>query len=374
MGKVSPISIKYNINAKINLTGMAERPDVIGAIFGQTEGLLGPNLELRELQKIGKIGRIEVNLKEKNGKSEGTVLVPSAMSKSETALVAAAIETIDRVGPSESKIEVVSIKDVRASKRDFIKERAKELLRTIMEAQPDAAELTTELSEDYRVSEISMYGKLPGGPDFETSEEIIIVEGRADVVNLLKYGIRNTIALNGAKVPSTLKKLLKDKKPTLFVDGDRGGELIVKNISKQINLDRVIHAPDGKEVEELTQKEIIMALRGKNDRGREISSSEDHEEEFSVSDPEKLKSIYESLDGNNEAVILDSDYNELERLSVEDLSSKLNDFENASIVVMDGKTNASIIRAGYKQKLDLIVASKKPSRKTAVNVLTVDDF
>ncbi len=374
MGKVSPISIKYNINAKISLTGMAERPDVIGAIFGQTEGLLGPNLELRELQKIGKIGRIEVNLKEKNGKSEGTVLVPSAMSKSETALVAAAIETIDRVGPSESKIEVLTIKDVRASKRDFIKERAKELLRTIMEAQPDATELTTELSEDYRVSEISMYGKLPGGPDFETSEEIIIVEGRADVVNLLKYGIRNTIALNGAKVPANLKKLLKGKKPTLFVDVDRGGELIVKNISKQINLDRVIHAPDGKEVEELTQKEIIMALRGKNDRGREISSSEDHEEEFSVSDPEKLKSIYESLDGNNEAVILDSDYNELERLSVEDLSSKLNDFENASIVVMDGKTNASIIRAGYKQKLDLIVASKKPSRKTAVNVLTVDDF
>ncbi len=374
MGKVSPISIKYNINAKINLTGMAERPDVIGAIFGQTEGLLGPNLELRELQKIGKIGRIEVSLKEKNGKSEGTILVPSAMSKSETALVAAAIETIDRVGPSESKIEVLTIKDVRASKRDFIKERAKELLRTIMEAQPDAAELTTELSEDYRVSEISMYGKLPGGPDFETSEEIIIVEGRADVVNLLKYGIRNTIALNGAKVPATLKKLLKGKKPTLFVDGDRGGELIVKNISKQINLDRVVHAPDGKEVEELTQKEIIMALRGKNDRGREVSSSEDHEEEFSVSDPEKLKSIYESLDGNNEAVILDSDYNELERLSVEDLSSKLTDFENASIVVMDGKTNASIIRAGYKQKLDLIVASKKPSRKTAVNVLTVDDF
>ena len=374
MGKVSPISIKYNINAKINLTGMAERPDVIGAIFGQTEGLLGPNLELRELQKIGKIGRIEVSLKEKNGKSEGTVLVPSAMSKSETALVAAAIETIDRVGPSESKIEVLTIKDVRASKRDFIKERAKELLRTIMEAQPDAAELTTELSEDYRVSEISMYGKLPGGPDFETSEEIIIVEGRADVVNLLKYGIRNTIALNGAKVPATLKKLLKGKKPTLFVDGDRGGELIVKNISKQMNLDRVVHAPDGKEVEELTQKEIIMALRGKNDRGREVSSSEDHEEEFSVSDPEKLKSIYESLDGNNEAVILDSDYNELERLSVEDLASKLTDFENASIVVMDGKTNASIIRAGYKQKLDLIVASKKPSRKTAVNVLTVDDF
>ena len=372
MGKVSPISIKYNINAKIKLTGMAERPDVIGAIFGQTEGLLGPNLELRELQKVGRIGRIEVNLKSKNGKSEGTILVPSAMSKSETALVAASIETIDRVGPSESKIQVLSIKDVRASKRDFIKERAKELLRTIMEAQPDATELTTELSEDYRVSEISMYGKLPGGPDFKSSEEVIIVEGRADVVTLLKYGIRNTIALNGAKVPANLKKLLKDKKPTLFVDGDRGGELIIKNISKQVNLEKVVSAPDGKEVEELTQKEIIMALRGKNDRSR--ASKKETEDEFEVKNPDSLKSAYESVTGKSEAVILDNESNEIERVSVEELSKKLKDFENASIVVMDGKTNASIIRAGYKQKLDLIVASEKPSRKTAVNVMTVDDF
>ena len=241
-----------------------------------------------------------------------------------------------------------------------------------MEAQPDATELTTELSEDYRVSEISMYGKLPGGPDFKSSEEVIIVEGRADVVTLLKYGIRNTIALNGAKVPATLKKLLKDKKPTLFVDGDRGGELIIKNISKQVNLEKVVSAPDGKEVEELTQKEIIMALRGKNDRSR--ASKKDTEDEFEVKNPDSLKSAYESVKGKSEAVILDNESNEIERVSVEELSKKLKDFENASIVVMDGKTNASIIRAGYKQKLDLIVASEKPSRKTAVNVMTVDDF
>ena len=142
MGKISPISIKYNIYAKINLTGMAERPDVIGAVFGQTEGLLGPNLELRELQKAWRIGRIEVQLESKNGKSRGTILIPSSMSKSETALVAAAVETIYRVGPSESKIHVESIKDVRSTKRDYIMNRAKELLKELVHSQPDAQEMT----------------------------------------------------------------------------------------------------------------------------------------------------------------------------------------------------------------------------------------
>ncbi|SVC52800.1 uncharacterized protein METZ01_LOCUS305654, partial [marine metagenome] len=234
MGKISPISIKYNIYAKINLTGLAERPDVIGAVFGQTEGLLGPNLELRELQKAGRIGRIEVQLESKNGKSRGTILIPSSMSKSETALVAAAVETIDRVGPSESKIKVDSIKDVRSTKRDYIMNRAKELLKDLVHSQPDAQEMTVEISEDVRASDIETYGsdKLPGGPDFDNADEVIIVEGRADVVTLLKYGIRNTIALNGAKLPRSLPKLVGDKKITLFVDGDRGGDLIVKNLTK----------------------------------------------------------------------------------------------------------------------------------------------
>ncbi len=188
MGKISPISIKYNIYAKINLTGLAERPDVIGAVFGQTEGLLGPNLELRELQKAGRIGRIEVQLESKNGKSRGTILIPSSMSKSETALVAAAVETIDRVGPSESKIKVDSIKDVRSTKRDYIMNRAKELLKDLVHSQPDAQEMTVEISEDVRASDIETYGsdKLPGGPDFDNADEVIIVEGRADVVTLLK--------------------------------------------------------------------------------------------------------------------------------------------------------------------------------------------
>ena len=385
MGKISPISIKYNIYAKINLTGMAERPDVIGAVFGQTEGLLGPNLELRELQKAGRIGRIEVQLESKNGKSRGTILIPSSMSKSETALVAAAVETIDRVGPSESKIHVESIKDVRSTKRDYIMTRAKELLKELVNSQPDAQEMTVEISEDVRASDIESYGsdKLPGGPDFENADEVIIVEGRADVLTLLKYGIRNTIALNGAKLPRSLPKLVRDKKITLFVDGDRGGDLIAKNLTKKLSINLTVKAPDGKEVEELTQKEILMALRGKNAskiarKPTKIitrrTPSNNSDEVSLPSDTTTLKELHDEIVGDGAAVILDEALQILGRVPVKELDSVLEELDGAQAIVMDGKTSATIMRSAYKAGLKYIVASKKPTRSTAVKVYTVDDL
>ena len=383
MGKISPISIKYNIYANINLTGLAERPDVIGAVFGQTEGLLGPNLELRELQKAGRIGRIEVQLESKNGKSRGTILIPSSMSKSETALVAAAVETIDRVGPSESKITIDSIKDVRSTKRDYIMNRAKELLKELVHSQPDAQEMTVEIAEDVRASDVEIYGrdKLPGGPDFKSSDEVIIVEGRADVVNLLKYGIRNTIALNGAKLPRSLPKLVEDKKITLFVDGDRGGDLITKTISKKLSIDLTVKAPDGKEVEELTQKEILMALRGKNNKKtsstRKTSTrrtTKNKEDSSLPSDTTPLKDLHDEIVGDGAAVILDDALQILGRVPVKELDSVLEELDGAQAIVMDGKTSASIMRSAYKAGLKYIIAAKKPTRSTAVKVYTVDDL
>ncbi len=383
MGKISPISIKYNIYANINLTGLAERPDVIGAVFGQTEGLLGPNLELRELQKAGRIGRIEVQLESRNGKSRGTILIPSSMSKSETALVAAAVETIDRVGPSESKITIDSIKDVRSTKRDYIMNRAKELLKELVHSQPDAQEMTVEIAEDVRASDVEIYGrdKLPGGPDFKSSDEVIIVEGRADVVNLLKYGIRNTIALNGAKLPRSLPKLVEDKKITLFVDGDRGGDLITKTISKKLSIDLTVKAPDGKEVEELTQKEILMALRGKNNKKtsstRKTSTrrtTKNKEDSSLPSDTTPLKDLHDEIVGDGAAVILDDALQILGRVPVKELDSVLEELDGAQAIVMDGKTSASIMRSAYKAGLKYIIAAKKPTRSTAVKVYTVDDL
>ncbi|MBU2406456.1 MAG: DNA primase, partial [Nanoarchaeota archaeon] len=266
MGKISQVSAKYIIHAQIQIDGVVDRPDVIGAIFGQTEGLLGSELELRELQRNGKIGRIEVKLEVKAGKSDGEIIIPSSLDKTETAIIAASLETIQRIGPCNAKVKADGIEDVRISKRNYVIERAKELLKDLTEkVLPDSQEITDEVAYSVRMMEIKEYGKerLAAGPAIDDSDDIIIVEGRADVLNLLKHGIKNAIAVGGTSIPETVKELTKSKVVTAFVDGDRGGDLIIRELMQVGEIDFVTKAPDGKEVEELTKKEINIALRAK---------------------------------------------------------------------------------------------------------------
>lgn len=266
MAKISPIASKYIVRTSIKIDGIVDRPDVIGAVFGQTEGLLGNDLELRELQRSGKIGRIEVNLKTTNGKTAGEIVIPSSLDKTETAIIAAALEIIQRIGPCNADIRVQAIEDVRVTKRQFVIDRAKALLSDLTEKTlPDSQEIATEVAESVRMMEIKTYGhdKLPAGPEINESEEIIIVEGRADVLMMLKHGFKNCIAMQGSSVPKTIIDLSKRKTTIVFVDGDRGGDLNIRELISVADIDFVCKAPDGKEVEELTKKEIHKALRGK---------------------------------------------------------------------------------------------------------------
>jgi len=263
MAKISPVSIKYTIKAKFSAEGVVEKPDVIGALFGQTEGLLGADLEMRELQKEGKIGRIEVELETKEGKTEGEIEIPSALDKAETTIIAAALETIERVGPTDAKIEILGIEDVRGGKREYILERAKKLLEQIEGKGPEIREMENSVRESTRTDRIQSYGKegLPVGDI--SGEEVIVVEGRADVVNLLRYRVNNVIGMNGVNLPEEVKDLSREKEVTLFIDGDRGGKLIARNVIDNAKIAYVAVAPDGKEVEELSGKEILQCLRKK---------------------------------------------------------------------------------------------------------------
>ncbi|MDD9953333.1 MAG: DNA primase DnaG [Candidatus Woesearchaeota archaeon] len=265
MAKIAQVSAKYIVHASITIDGLVDRPDVIGAIFGQTEGLLGNDLELRELQRSGRIGRIEVNVTAKGGKSQGEIIIPSSLDKAETAIVGAALEIIQRIGPCNAKIKVTNIEDIRISKRQYVVDRAKDLLKTMVDSMmPDSQELSDEVSHSVRVMEVTEWGpdRLAAGPGAEEGEEIILVEGRADVVNLLKHGFKNAVSVNGTSIPASVKDLCHEKVVTVFVDGDRGGDLIIKALM-EMEIDFVCKAPDGKEVEELTMKEIHKSIRAK---------------------------------------------------------------------------------------------------------------
>lgn len=266
MAKTYLSAVKYNILAEFEIDGIVDKPDIIGAIFGQSEGLLGTEMDLKQLQQNGKIGRIEIDSKIVNGKTVGTIVIPSSMDMVQTSLLAAAIESVDKVGPCESRIKTTKIEDTRGLKRKEISSRAQELLQRFMtEEMPETKQMAESLMTSIQTAKLVEYGpeRLAAGPDIDTSPEIIVVEGRADVLNLLKNGVSNVIAMEGSKVPRTIVELAKTKTIVAFVDGDRGGELNARHLQEVAKLDFVVRAPDGKEVEELTKKEIVMAMRKK---------------------------------------------------------------------------------------------------------------
>lgn len=264
MAKLAQSTIKYLIEAEFSADGIIEKPDIIGAIFGQTEGLLGQDLDLRELQRTGRIGRIDVDLKTESGRTIGKIFVPSSLDISETSLIAASFEIIERIGPCTATVKTLSVKDVRTIKREFVISRAKDILQRLMEEEiPATPTLIDSIRDTIRTAQIQEYNGLPAGPDVADSDEILVVEGRADVLNLLKNGIRNAVAIGGSIIPKDISDLSKEKLLTLFVDGDRGGDLIIKEMLQVADVDFVAKAPAGKEVEELTKKEIFKSLREK---------------------------------------------------------------------------------------------------------------
>lgn len=266
MGKTYIDTVKYLVYANLEIDGLVEKPDVVGAIFGQTEGLLGDELDLRDLQKNGRIGRIEVELNPRGGRSIGKIKLPSSLDMVETCILAAALETVDRVGPCEAKIGIEKVEDTRNAKRKILVDRAKTLLKSMLTHEiPESKEISEMVRQEVKVAEISEYGpeKLPCGPGIEKMDAIVIVEGRADVLNLLKNDVQNVVAVGGANVTNAIAKLAREKEVTVFLDGDRGGDIILTELARVADIDFVARAPTGKEVEELSRKELIKCLRAK---------------------------------------------------------------------------------------------------------------
>jgi DNA primase len=409
MGKIGLVAAKYIVHANIKIEGTVDRPDVIGAIFGQTEGLLGEELELRELQRNGKIGRIEVNLTTKAGKASGEIIIPSSLDKAETAIIGAALETIQRIGPCNAKVGIKQIEDVRTSKRSYVLDRAKELLKEFTDnVLPDSQELTDEVSHSVRAMEIVEYGKerLAAGPHIDESNDIIVVEGRADVLNLLRNSIKNSIALNGTSVPKTIVDLCKKKEVTVFVDGDRGGDLIIKEMAAVTEIDYVVKAPDGKEVEELTKKELNKALRGKvaleqanlnasKTTKREPVKRRESTRERSASKPDSkprpiirkrtkltpketktYKTMLDDLVGTRGAYILDNESNVLGKVPTSELITTIRSLKSGvNTIVFDGTIDIDLIKTSERIGVkNLIAMDTKVSGNYKINIITKKDL
>ncbi len=424
MGESSAYSptTKYVVRAKFEVQGVVEKPDVIGAIFGQTEGLFGPDLDLRELQKGGRIGRIEIDLTSRQDKTTGQITIPCSLDKASTALIAAAIESVDRIGPCEAKVHLEKVEDMRDEKRRVITGKAKDILRKwVVEGTPSTEEILKDVSESIRSADVISYGPegLPAGPEIENSGSIIIVEGRADVINLLKCGIKNTIAIEGTKIPQTVIQLSKNKEVTAFLDGDHGGDLILRELLQVADLDYVTRAPPGKEVEDLTPKEIMKGLREKihvdqvrigrpERRGehrehrweREYRPEREYRQEYRQEHRGEYREYREvkaapppppppppvaeniihaarGLRGTLEALLFDEGGKEVGRIPVSELAQKLDESSGVHTVLFDGVITQRLLDIAEGKHVKFVIGdrlSEIARRPASVRLMTMQDF
>ncbi|MFP3064540.1 MAG: DNA primase DnaG [Sulfolobus sp.] len=385
--------MKYNVILKFEVEGIVDKPDVIGAVFGQTENLFGEEFDLRELQDKGRLGRITVDLTTGKGKTEGTIIIPSNLDRIETALIAAMVENVDKVGPYNAKFQLVEIQDIREEKIKKIIDRAKQILSSwTKEKTLDIKEVINEISSSVKTGEIIEYGpdKLPAGPDVEKDPELIIVEGRADVINLLRYGYRNTIAIEGAtgKIPQSVIDLAKQKKIVIaFLDGDHGGDLILKQLlSSNIKLDYIARAPPGKEVEELTGKEIAKALSNMMTVSQYLKKQQEvqqainqaisqessanvtpllteekpKEVKITITIPQQVLEDIKKLPGTLEGVFYDENWNPIERIQVRDIVQKLESTNDNRIkyIVFDGVITQRLVDLASSKNIKMLIGAR----------------
>jgi DNA primase len=366
-----PGIVKYLVKLRFDVEGVVEKADVIGAIFGQTEGLFGPEMNLNELQKSWKVGRIEINISSKNDRTSGEVLIPMSTDISTAALVAAAVESVDKVGPCSARFTLVGIEDVRAAKKKLIVERAKQILREwASKAMSESEEIVRDVIESTKRARVIAFGKegLPAGPGVYTADQIIVVEGRADVINLLRAGFENVIALEGAKIPESLIRFLREKKVIPFLDGDRAGDLILRELEQVgANIVRVVRAPRGKEVEELTPVEIIELLKEEPTSTKKTQVLQD-------AFTEKVASLYNSLNGTLEAVVLDEALNEIARMPVNELYPSLEKASGYTHIIFDGIITQRLVDAASKAGVKTLIGHRLGELQNIPEGLRVNTF
>lgn len=377
-------------------------------------------MDLRELQKTGRIGRIQIAIRSEGGNSKGEIVIPVSLNKTATAILAASLETVDRVGPCTAKVTLQKLEDIRGAKRRKVVSRAISILKGWEEdISPGTDELTDAVSKASKRS-ISKFGpdKMPAGPALDEGNEIIIVEGRADIINLMKSGIENTVAVEGTHIPKSISDLTRqtDKKIVAFLDGDRGGDLILRELMQVARVDYIARAPEGKEVEQLTRREITKALQTRipadqalalvSDRKtlsstkrkrpirhtkRDAKTISEHEEEplprlssmsssSRRSSPDvdevyltKAKDIRESF----KAILFDSEKKALVECSVAELAKTLDEQKSVTTIVFDGVVTQRLVDTAAKKNTSLLIGAAVAdieSRPRGIQILTFDDL
>ncbi len=367
--------VKYHVKLSYQVDGLVERTDIIGAIFGQTEGLLGPEMNLNELQRLSKVGRIEITTTSTANTTSGDALLPMSTDIDTCALIAAAIESIDKVGPFDCAFKLETIDDVRAAKKEDIVKRAKEIKQRW--ATKTVSEGDTMLKDVHAGTpgKITTYGpsELPCSSGVFDSTWLILVEGRADVINLLRAGYDNALAIEGAKIDESIKSLCDTKKNVIaFLDGDRAGGFILKELKSIVNIDHELRADSGVEVEELTPQRIDEILRPVVESLKEQTTlTVQNEADKPIA--ELASKLYPNLNETLEAIALDSDQKEIFKVPISELVNKLSTQSGIKYLVIDGIITQRLLEGAKNAGIECVIGHRAV-KLSAPSVLKVKTF
>ncbi len=428
--------VKYHVKLKFDVDGLVEKADIIGAIFGQTEGLLGPEMNLNELQKVSKVGRIEVNVDTKSNSARGDALIPMSTDISTAALIAAAIESIDKVGPFQAKFSLVGIDDIRAIKKKVIVDRAKKIVqewatKTISEGE----EMLKDVYDASKPGRLTTFGKaqLACGVGVFDSDWIILVEGRADVINLLRAGYDNSIAIEGAKIDETILKLTQGKRVIAFIDGDRAGDLILKELQGLVDIEKVYRAPPGREVEECTPLEISEILKdveqfindkindtntvpsnvqqirnhhrvdinqnqsnnqdqnssvtyNRNFPNQSLSKQNNYDNSDQMQNPDNIvskedeevisivKKVFQEINETLDAMVFDKSMKKIVKIPISEIIKKISDLKDGNLLILDGIVTPRLVDAANKSGIKYIIGHRTSNLKKAIPDVRVQTF
>ena len=371
--------VKYHVKLSYEVDGLVERADIIGAIFGQTEGLLGPEMNLNELQRVSKVGRIEVNAKSTSNTTLGDALIPMSTDIDTCALIAAGIESIDKVGPFDCKFKLEAIDDVRAAKKEDIVRRAKEIKQKW--ATKTVSEGESMLNDVHQgdAGKLATYGpsKLTCSSGMFSSNWVILVEGRADVINLLRSGYNNALAIEGAKIDESIKELCNSKDTVVaFIDGDRAGGFILKELKSVVTLDYELRADKDVEVEELTPQRIDEILRPVADEIKHGKTTSILKNEDDKPVAEMAAKVFSNLNETLEAVALDADQNEIFKVPISEVVSKLSTQSGIKYLLLDGIITQRLLEGAKNAGVEYIIGHRiaKLSNSDGMTLKTFGDL
>jgi hypothetical protein len=207
--------------------------------------------------------------------------------------------------------------------------------------------------------------------------------------------------------------MVAGKTVTVFLDGDRGAEINLKHLSSKIKIDNVIRAPDGKEVEELTKKEIVASMKhyqkfedfrlerksafenrdfprlsyrernfedGGNYKPFHAQKRQSNWQEQSLQTKEKdekferLKENFKKLKGTMKAILVNKALKKLEEVEIQDLDEALDKRKRIYAVLLDGIITERLMEKAKKKKVEyLLGVQTKVSSSNGIKIKVVRD-